>query len=835
MSATAQPPASASGAPGPAGAPRAFDRAAGLELLGPLDGAGHEGGAYLVRRADGQVVQVGALQQGLLECLDGRRDLPALAEALTAHLGRRVAPEHVVAIAKKLAALGLLAGTEDAAPRRDNPLLALRWKVVVTDPQRTARLTRPFEVLFRPWIAVPVLLAFAATLVFVLVAEGLAPATAQAFADPELILLVFGLGVASAGFHELGHAAAARYGGSTPGAMGAGVHLVWPAFYTDVTDSYRLPRRDRLRVDLGGLHFNAVVAVATMAAWLVTRVDALLLLVALQVLQMVRQLPPLTRLDGYHVLADLTGVPDLYAHLGPTLRRLLPGHRDEPSALTGRARLVVTVWALVTIPLLLVLLAGMLLVLPRLLATAWASGGDVLDEAGGGPLDAAVAGLRLLALVLPVLGGLVLAQRLLAGAARRGLRWADGRPGRRVALAAGTAVAMTAAAWALWPAGQYERVRATDGGTVLDLAAAVAAPQEAARPAPAFRLPAGRHRAIALVPKGGATAKRPALLVVPREDGPPAVVVVGRPPRGREDDGASGTGAGSATPATAGASAAAAAPSDTTGAPDAPKAPDAEPAPGVAFPFELPGEPREGDTQALAVNREDGGVVYDVSYAVVTVGDGAPVTNANSAFAIASCDACTTVAVSFQVVLVVGQTDRIAPINAAGAVNLECPACTTTAIAYQLVISLSAAPDDELLARLTEQLRELDDLPSTGGDPQDVLDTVLAVRDRVEEELDRSGLTTRSREGTATTTTTTPEATETAPAPPPATTTAPPTSTAPAPAAAPEPEPEPEPAPAPEPPPTTEAAPPPTTTEAAPAPTTTTEAPAPETTTTPGA
>ena len=82
------------------------------------------------------------------------------------------------------------------------------------------------------------------------------------------MLLVFALAVFSAGFHEFGHAAATRYGGGTPGGMGMGIYMVWPAFYTDVTDAYRLPRRDRLRVDLGGLYFNAVVAVATLAVWL---------------------------------------------------------------------------------------------------------------------------------------------------------------------------------------------------------------------------------------------------------------------------------------------------------------------------------------------------------------------------------------------------------------------------------------------------------------------------------------------------------------------------------------------------------------------------------------
>ena len=53
--------------------------------------------------------------------------------------------------------------------------------------------------------------------------------------------------------------------------MGAGIYIVWPAFYTDVTDAYRLPRRARLRTDLGGIYFNAVVAVVTLGVWLATR------------------------------------------------------------------------------------------------------------------------------------------------------------------------------------------------------------------------------------------------------------------------------------------------------------------------------------------------------------------------------------------------------------------------------------------------------------------------------------------------------------------------------------------------------------------------------------
>ena len=134
--------------------------------------------------------------------------------------------------------------------------------------------------------------------------RGLGASAYDAFQRPHLLLLVFVVSVLSGGFHEFGHAAAARYSGGQPGAMGAGLYLVWPAFYTDVTDSYRLGRAGRIRTDLGGLYFNAIVVVATFVWWWATGWEALLLLVAIQVLQMVtaaaaaaalRRLPPAGR------------------------------------------------------------------------------------------------------------------------------------------------------------------------------------------------------------------------------------------------------------------------------------------------------------------------------------------------------------------------------------------------------------------------------------------------------------------------------------------------------------------------------------------------------------
>src|SRR5436305_12804521 len=103
-------------------APRvgALDRAQGVELLGDVHGSGYKEGAALVRRADGQMVQLGPLMYGLLASIDGRRDVDALADALSERLGRQVEREHVVALADKLAAQGLRAGTQTNAPPQRN-------------------------------------------------------------------------------------------------------------------------------------------------------------------------------------------------------------------------------------------------------------------------------------------------------------------------------------------------------------------------------------------------------------------------------------------------------------------------------------------------------------------------------------------------------------------------------------------------------------------------------------------------------------------------------------------------------------------------------------------
>jgi putative peptide zinc metalloprotease protein len=130
-------------------------------------------------------------------------------------------------------------------------------------------------------------------------------------------------------------------------------------------------------------------------------------------------------------------------------------------------------------------------------------------------------------------------------------------------------------------------------------------------------------------------------------------------------------------------------------------------APAWVFPFNEPLPPEEGDNQAFATNTSDGSVTYDVAVAMVWVTGNDPVLNVNEAYAFASCADCVTVAVAFQVVVIVGSADVIVPQNLSAAVNYECFECITAAVASQLVVTVDALPGGEQEVALADVWEEI--------------------------------------------------------------------------------------------------------------------------------
>lgn len=434
---------------------------AGLKLHGEYRGSGFAEPRYIARRGDGQVVQLTRLLYLVACAVDGVRDRERIAHRVSAEFGREVSADNIAYLLEnKLQPLGITVppGQEDDevdAPRTDL-LLSLKGHKVLFNERRVARISRSLSWLHRP-VAVAAVLAAATGLdVWFFGWFGAMTPVLHTLEQPVLLLVVLGLTVASMVFHEFGHASACRYGGAHPGCIGCGLYLIWPAMYTDVTDVYRLGRGGRIRTDLGGIYFNVVFILGLFGCYFLTGQQVFLAAAYLAHFEVLEQLMPALRLDGYYILGDLAGVPDLLGKIRPILLCMVPGRPvpREVADLKRSARVVVTAWVLMMVPLVVGELSYALWNLPRILSTALRSLTDQITGTAEAFREGAVAESVLgvvgsVLLILPMGGIAYLVVRVGHRLIRSARKATAGRPAARIGMlvAVGCVGAVLVGAW----------------------------------------------------------------------------------------------------------------------------------------------------------------------------------------------------------------------------------------------------------------------------------------------------------------------------------------------------------------------------------------------------
>ena len=470
-------------------------------LRGKLDDTAYEQELYLAER-EGAFVQLTPLLYHALEQVDGKRSFAEIAQRLTEIMGRPYEPANAKRLLEKLVPLGLVVDGEGNIPPPPQGFsalrspLALNLRMALISMATANAIARPFTLLFFPPVIALLVLASLAAHVWLYAMHGVAQGASQVLYNPGLTLALIGAFVIAAAFHELGHAAGLRYGGGNVRAMGVGLYLVYPVFYTDISASYAMGRGGRLRADLGGFYFNAIFQLAVIGLWTVTHQEFLLLLAMLVDVEVLYQCLPFVRMDGYWIFADLTGVPDFFTRMGAAIRRFFPGaKKDQLPPLKPWARVVFALYALIVAPILALLLTGAFRSFPSVLATAFDSGGKLLAGSGDawahGDAITAVADIaQLLLLALQALG-LAMVIFVVSKRALTALwSWAQPSTGRRAFATVATigAAALLLYAWlppsaaVAGPSGgpaysavtNTSPITPTDRGTVADAIPAVA-------------------------------------------------------------------------------------------------------------------------------------------------------------------------------------------------------------------------------------------------------------------------------------------------------------------------------------------------------------------------
>lgn len=174
--------------------------------------------------------------------------------------------------------------------------------------------------------------------------------------DLQNVWLLWSVLIVNKVFHEFGHAYACRVLGGKVPEMGAFFIMFTPCAYVDASASWSFSSRwRRMVVNLGGVYFESILAIAGLWVWLLTE-PGLINTMAYQVLVMASvvtvlfNLNPLAKFDGYYVLSDLVNIPNLRQRANEQLSnvfcKVALGVSREPSPYGPMTRFGLTVFAI---------------------------------------------------------------------------------------------------------------------------------------------------------------------------------------------------------------------------------------------------------------------------------------------------------------------------------------------------------------------------------------------------------------------------------------------------------------------------------------------------------
>jgi putative peptide zinc metalloprotease protein len=370
---------------------------------------GDDGQCVVKDPGTGAYFQLGPQEYFLLTLLDGRRDAGAARDAFEGRFGQPLSADELDEFVAGVREQGLL--DRPAGPDPRGPSL-LFWRVRAFDPDRL--FTR-----LEPW------LRFAWTRGFLAVtAGGVALAALAAWANRDRLAGSFHdalrwetavwawLALAAVTLvHEFAHGLTCKHFGGEVREVGFLCVLFVPCFYCDVSDAWLFREKSkRLWVTFAGGYFELVLWAAAVFAWRLTVPGTFPNYLAFVVatacgVQTLFNFNPLLKLDGYYLLSDWLGLPNLKQRADDRakghLRRLLWGAPRPEGDPRGR---LLTAYGLASLLFSLGFLAASLGVLGRLaraeLGWVGLAGVGVLGVLGLGGLLTGLAGGEVMRMVL---------------------------------------------------------------------------------------------------------------------------------------------------------------------------------------------------------------------------------------------------------------------------------------------------------------------------------------------------------------------------------------------------------------------------------------------------
>lgn len=239
----------------------------------------------------------------------------------------------------KFGSKGIIAGDKGTEKARRGLFLRLRQQVI--PPDLAGHITSPFKFLFTflpfHWLFIS-LLVF--NLLFILFNVSYLSVIDMIPFQAWMFIALFATTV----LHEFGHITACQATGAKHGGIGFGFYFIFPVNYAEVNGVWALNKKERVMVNLAGVFFEMMYASVFIILFMLFSSPLFFVLAILIFTNSMRQLYPFFRLDGYWVLSDLIGVPNLMYRSGRELKKYIStmisiggNEKIEPFTRTGKS------------------------------------------------------------------------------------------------------------------------------------------------------------------------------------------------------------------------------------------------------------------------------------------------------------------------------------------------------------------------------------------------------------------------------------------------------------------------------------------------------------------
>ncbi len=111
--------------------------------------------------------------------------------------------------------------------------------------------------------------------------------------------------------HEIGHSVSAKKYGINCKEIGVGIYLIFPVFYINIGESWKLDKSKRLVINLGGIYFQLIIGVGLIVLNYFLENRIITHLFFSNFIIVILNLNPFIKFDGYWIISDILNVKNL--------------------------------------------------------------------------------------------------------------------------------------------------------------------------------------------------------------------------------------------------------------------------------------------------------------------------------------------------------------------------------------------------------------------------------------------------------------------------------------------------------------------------------------------